>query len=205
MDSGTLGILGENMDKGRNDMKCIVGLGNPGRKYQKTRHNIGFIIIQELLYRNGWKLNKHKFQSSYTVERLNGDKILLMQPQTYMNLSGEAIRPMIDYYNIPVEDVLVVFDDLDLPAGKIRLRQKGGHGGHNGVRSTISQLGTQHFKRLRFGIGRPASSMSVIDYVLGTFPKSEQEMVTSGINKAADACEKWLEEPFAEVMNEFNI
>lgn len=186
-------------------MKCIVGLGNPGRKYKKTRHNIGFIIIDELLHRNNWKLNKNKFNGHYALEQSNGEKTLLVQPQTYMNLSGETIRPLADYYNIPVEDILVVFDDLDLPAGKIRLREKGGHGGHNGVRSTISELGTKDFKRLRFGIGRPTTPIPVVDYVLGKFPKSEQEDVTAGIEKAADACEKWLEKPFSEVMNEFNV
>src|SRR5699024_1004887 len=106
-------------------MKCIVGLGNPGRKYKKTRHNIGFIIVEELLYRNKLKLNKRKFNGKYAMEHINGEKVLLVQPQTYMNLSGEAIRPLADYYNIPVEDILVVFDDLDLPSGKIRLREKG--------------------------------------------------------------------------------
>lgn len=186
-------------------MKCIVGLGNPGKKYQQTRHNIGFIVIQELLHRNGWKLDKHKFNANYALEHMNGEKVLLLQPQTYMNLSGEAIQPLAAYYNIPAEDILVIFDDLDLPAGKIRLRQKGGHGGHNGMRSTIAQLGSNGFKRLRFGIGRPTTPVPVIDYVLGTFPKSEREVVTDGIEKAADACEKWLEEPFSEVMNEFNM
>lgn len=185
-------------------MKCIVGLGNPGRKYKQTRHNIGFIIIEELLYRNKWKLNKNKFNSHYALEQFNGEKVLLLQPQTYMNLSGEAIKPIADYYHIPAEDILVIFDDLDLPAGKIRLRQKGGHGGHNGVRSTISQLGTKDFKRLRFGIGRPTTPIPVVDYVLGKFPKSEQKAITDGIEKAADACEKWIETPFANVMNEFN-
>jgi len=185
-------------------MKCIVGLGNPGRKYKKTRHNIGFIIIEELLYRHKWKLNKRKFNGNYALEHTNGEKVVLLQPQTFMNLSGEAIRPLTDYYNIPVEDILVVYDDLDLPAGKIRLREKGGHGGHNGMRSTIDQLGSKDFKRLRFGIGRPTTPIPVIDYVLGTFPKSEREAITSGIKKAADACEKWLEKPFAQVMNEFN-
>lgn len=185
-------------------MKCIVGLGNPGRKYKQTRHNIGFIIIEELCYRNKWKLNKSKFNGNYALEQSSGEKVLLLQPQTFMNLSGEAIQPLADYYNIPAEDILVIFDDLDLPAGKIRLREKGGHGGHNGVRSTISEMGTKDFKRLRFGIGRPTTPMPVVNYVLGKFPKSEREAITDGIEKAADACETWLEKPFTQVMNEFN-
>src|SRR5690625_7334332 len=109
-------------------MKCIVGLGNPGKKYQNTRHNIGFMVIEELLQRHHWDLNKSKFNGKYALEHVQGEKVIFLQPQTYMNLSGESIRPLMDFYNMDVEDVLVVYDDLDLPTGKIRLRQKGGHG-----------------------------------------------------------------------------
>lgn len=185
-------------------MKCIVGLGNPGRKYKETRHNIGFMVIEELLYRHQWKLDKKKFNGQYSMEHLQGEKVILLQPQTYMNLSGESIRPLMAYYNIDIEDVLVIYDDLDLPAGKVRLRQKGGHGGHNGIRSTIEQLGTKEFKRLRLGVGRPNTPMAVVDYVLGSFAKDEQDDVVSSIKKAADACESWLENPFIDVMNEYN-
>ncbi|SDQ04271.1 peptidyl-tRNA hydrolase [Virgibacillus subterraneus] len=185
-------------------MKCIVGLGNPGRKFKKTRHNIGFMVIDELVDRHNWKLKKDKFNGKSTVEFLGNEKVILLQPQTYMNLSGGSIRPLIDFYNIAVDDVLVIYDDLDLPTGKIRLRQKGSHGGHNGIRSTIEHLGTKEFKRLRIGIGRPSGQMQVVDYVLGSFPKEKHEAVDSGIQKAADACEAWLEKSFSEVMNEFN-
>ncbi|MFD2045572.1 aminoacyl-tRNA hydrolase [Ornithinibacillus salinisoli] len=186
-------------------MKCIVGLGNPGRKYKKTRHNIGFMVIDELLHRHRWgPLKKDKFHGKHTIEHLQGEKVVLLQPQTYMNLSGQSIRPLIDFYEIAPEDVLVIYDELDLPTGKIRLRQKGGHGGHNGIRSIIDHLGTKEFNRIRIGVGRPTSPIPVVDYVLGSFPKSEQEIVSDSIHKAADACEKWLEKPFLEVMNEFN-
>ncbi|MEN1966460.1 aminoacyl-tRNA hydrolase [Lentibacillus sp. N15] len=185
-------------------MKCITGLGNPGRKYAKTRHNIGFMVVDELLSRFHTDLTKSKFNGKFTVESIAGEKVMLLQPQTYMNLSGEAIRPLMDYYNIAVDELLVIYDDLDLPTGKIRLRQKGGHGGHNGIRSTIDHLGTKEFNRLRIGIGRPIGPIPVVDYVLGTFPKEQQTDVTASIKKAADACEEWLQSPFVEVMNRFN-
>ncbi|MFC2948829.1 aminoacyl-tRNA hydrolase [Virgibacillus sediminis] len=185
-------------------MKCIVGLGNPGKKYEKTRHNAGFMVIDELLNRHGWELNKKKFNGKYAIEQLEGEKVALLKPQTYMNLSGQSIRPLIDYYGMDPEDVLVIYDDLDLPAGKIRLRQKGGHGGHNGIRSTIDHLGTKEFKRIRIGVGRPTNAMSIIDYVLGSFSKEEQERVDGSIQQAADACEAWIGESFPVVMNKFN-
>ncbi|WP_106495605.1 aminoacyl-tRNA hydrolase [Lentibacillus sp. Marseille-P4043] len=185
-------------------MKFIVGLGNPGRKYETTRHNIGFMVIDELLHRFQMDLNKTKFNGKYAMENINGEKVVLLKPQTYMNLSGESIRPLLDYYNIDSADLLVIYDDLDLPTGKVRLRQKGGHGGHNGIRSIIDHLGTKEFKRLRIGVGRPTKPISVVDYVLGSFPKEQQDDVTNSITKAADACETWLDKPFIDVMNDFN-
>ncbi|MFC0525651.1 aminoacyl-tRNA hydrolase [Pontibacillus salicampi] len=185
-------------------MKCIIGLGNPGPKFDKTRHNVGFMVIDELLRRQGWTLDKEKYKAQYTVERIGTEKILIMKPMTYMNLSGEAIRPLMEYYDLDIEDIVVVFDDLDLPPGKIRLRKKGGHGGHNGIRSTIDQLGTKEFPRLRFGIGRPSVPMPVPDYVLGKFQQDEEAVIQDSISYAADACEAWMEKSFNEVMNDFN-
>ncbi|HLR66661.1 aminoacyl-tRNA hydrolase [Virgibacillus alimentarius] len=185
-------------------MKCIVGLGNPGKKYHHTRHNIGFMVIDELLSRHHWSLNKSKFNGKYALEHDLGEKIIFLKPQTYMNLSGECLYPLMKYYHIDIDDILVIYDDLDLPVGKIRLRQKGGHGGHNGIRSIIDHLGTKDFKRIRIGVGRPTNSMPIVDYVLSTFPKAKQEDVHESIKKSADACEAWLKAPFNEVMNEFN-
>lgn len=185
-------------------MKCIVGLGNPGRKYRKSKHNIGFMVVEELTSRFNTKLLKTKFNARVAVESIAGEKVMLIQPQTYMNLSGEAIRPLLDYYNASTDDLLVIYDDLDLPTGKIRLRQKGGHGGHNGIRSTIDHLGTKEFKRVRIGVGRPSVSMPVVDYVLEAFTKEQKEDVAAGIERAAEACEAWIDKPFAEVMNDFN-
>jgi len=185
-------------------MKCIIGLGNPGPKYEKTRHNVGFMVIDELLERHNWKLNKEKYKGSHTVERLNGEKLVLLKPLTFMNLSGDAVKPLMDYYNLSPEDIVVIYDDLDLPPGKIRLRQKGGHGGHNGMRSIIDHLGTKDFPRIRIGVGRPTGSKSVSDHVLSPFSKEESQDVTDSVKKAADACEDWLEDTFLGVMNEYN-
>ncbi|VEF49995.1 peptidyl-tRNA hydrolase [Bacillus freudenreichii] len=185
-------------------MKLIVGLGNPGSRYEKTRHNIGFEVIDELAKRSGTTLSETKFNGLYANVRNNGKKVILLKPLTYMNLSGESIRPLMDYFRIPIEDVLVIYDDLDLPVGKIRLRQKGSAGGHNGIKSTIQHLGTPEFNRIRIGINRPPEGMKVPDYVLGKFSREEWEEMQSVIQTCADACEEWMEAPFLEVMNRFN-
>ncbi|TFB21036.1 aminoacyl-tRNA hydrolase [Filobacillus milosensis] len=185
-------------------MKCIVGLGNPGFKYRKTRHNIGFMVVDHIASDHGWKLSKSGFESHYTVEHLNGEKIILIKPQTYMNLSGQAVKKVMDYYDLEPEDVVVIYDDLDLPTGKIRLRQKGGHGGHNGIRSIIEQIGTKEFNRIRFGIGRPENDLPVVDYVLGKFPKATRKEVDVAIERSSHAVEDWMKKPFLEVMNTYN-
>ncbi|WP_017470340.1 aminoacyl-tRNA hydrolase [Amphibacillus jilinensis] len=185
-------------------MKCIVGLGNPGRKYNKTRHNVGFMVINRWCEQHGWELQKNKFNGHYTVETINNDKLVILLPQTYMNLSGESVKPLIDFYQIPPENLLVIYDDLDLPVGKIRLRQTGGHGGHNGMRSIIEHLGTKQFNRIRIGIDRPEHDVTVTDHVLGKFSKSEIPALVDSIDKSVSACESWLNKPFIEVMNEYN-
>ncbi len=185
-------------------MKLIVGLGNPGPRYEKTRHNIGFEVIDELASRNGVKLSDAKFSGLFANINKNGEKAILLKPLTYMNLSGESIRPLADYYKIPVENILVIYDDLDLPVGKIRLRQKGSAGGHNGMKSTIQHLGTSEFNRIRIGINRPPEGIKVPNYVLGRFSSDEWDEMQSVIKTCADACEEWLEKPFLEVMNRFN-
>lgn len=185
-------------------MKLIVGLGNPGREYELTRHNIGFMAIDELAKRWNISLNEQKFKGVFGVGFVNGEKVILLKPLTYMNLSGESIRPLMDYYKIDVEDFVVMYDDLDIPVGKLRLRMKGSAGGHNGVKSMISHLGTQEFQRIRMGIDRPKNGMKVVDYVLGRFTSEEIPDVNHSIEKAADACEEWLNKPFLQIMNTFN-
>lgn len=185
-------------------MKLIAGLGNPGKQYEHTRHNIGFEVIDELSSRLGIPLNQSKFQGYYGIGMCKGQKVVLLKPLTYMNLSGESIRALMDYYHIQVENLVVIYDDLDLPVGKIRLRQKGSAGGHNGIKSAIAHLGTQEFNRIRIGIDRPVPGMSVPDYVLGRFRKEELVTLESAVKKSASACEAWLEKPFLQVMNEYN-
>ena len=185
-------------------MKLIVGLGNPGREYELTRHNIGFMAIDELAKRWNISLNEQKFKGVFGAGFVNGEKVILLKPLTYMNLSGESIRPLMDYYKIDVEDFVVMYDDLDIPVGKLRLRMKGSAGGHNGIKSTISHLKTQEFQRIRMGIDRPKNGMKVVDYVLGRFTSEEIPDVNHSIEKAADACEEWLNKPFLQIMNTFN-
>ncbi|MCA1032835.1 aminoacyl-tRNA hydrolase [Bacillus timonensis] len=186
------------------NLKLIVGLGNPGKQYEDTRHNIGFKVIDELSSRLMIPIDKAKFNGAMGMGLVSGEKVLLLKPLTYMNLSGECIRPIMDYYNIDIEDLIVVYDDLDLPTGKIRLRSKGSAGGHNGIKSTIQHLGTQQFKRVRIGIDRPKNGMKVPDYVLGRFSEEEIDSVVDSVKLSASACEKWLSTPFLQVMNEYN-
>jgi peptidyl-tRNA hydrolase, PTH1 family len=190
--------------KEREKMKLIVGLGNPGKQYEKTRHNIGFEVIEELADKLSIPLNQSKFKGQYGMGFHNGKKVILLKPLTYMNLSGESIRAIMDYYEINLEDLVIIYDDLDLPVGKIRLRQKGSAGGHNGIKSTVAHLGTQEFNRIRIGIDRPKNGMKVPDYVLGRFHEEEWGLTKESVQKSADACITWLEKPFLQVMNEFN-
>lgn len=185
-------------------MKCIIGLGNPGKKYEETRHNIGFIIIDELLRRLQISDMKQKFKCLYTIEQIEGQKVMFVKPQTFMNLSGEGVRPLLDYYNVDPKNTVVIYDDLDLPVGKIRLRQKGGHGGHNGLRSLIDHLGTKEFKRLRIGIGRPEDRTPIVRYVLQPFPKEDQHEIENAIGQSTEAIQQWMHEKFIDVMNKYN-
>ncbi|ASV67711.1 aminoacyl-tRNA hydrolase [Cytobacillus sp. FSL W7-1323] len=185
-------------------MKLFVGLGNPGKPYDRTRHNIGFDVIDELSKKWDIPLDQSKFKGLYGAGFVKGEKVFLLKPLTYMNLSGESIRPLMDYFQIEIEDIVVIYDDLDLPVGKIRLRQKGSAGGHNGIKSTIAHIGTQEFNRIRVGIDRPPQGMKVPDYVLGKFSEEEMNEMKAVINKCTDACEEWLNIPFLQVMNVYN-
>ena len=185
-------------------MKLIIGLGNPGKPYEHTRHNIGFDVIDALASKWGAPLNQSKFNGMYaSVHRPEG-KVILVKPLTYMNLSGECVRPLMDYFDIEVEDIIVIYDDLDLETGKLRLRQKGSAGGHNGIKSLIQHLGTQEFDRIRVGVNRPPAGMKVADYVLSKFSKDDQPVVEDAIKKSCDAVEAALVKPFLDVMNQFN-
>lgn len=185
-------------------MKLIVGLGNPGEKYEKTRHNVGFDTIDLCAEQMGIHLNESKFKAVYGKGIYQGETVFLLKPLTFMNLSGESVRPFIDYFHIALEDVLIIYDDLDLPVGKIRLRQKGSHGGHNGMRSLIQHLGTDKFKRIRIGIDRPQMNETVAHYVLSKFREEERASIREAIVKAAEASCAFVEKDFLIVMNQFN-
>ncbi len=185
-------------------MKLIIGLGNPGKQYEHTRHNIGFDVIDALAEKWGTPLNQMKFNGMYASAHRPEGKVMLVKPLTYMNLSGECVRPMMDYFDIEMEDIIVIYDDLDLDVGKLRLRQKGSAGGHNGIKSLIQHLGTQEFNRIRVGISRPPAPMKVADYVLSKFSKEEQGIVDDAVKKSCDAVEAALSQKFLDVMNKFN-
>lgn len=185
-------------------MKMIIGLGNPGKQYEKTRHNIGFHVIDELSHRLNAPPMQSKFNGVYTVIHRPEGKVMLVKPLTYMNLSGECVRPLMDYFDVEIDNIVVVYDDLDFVPGEMRLRQRGSAGGHNGMKSLIAHLGTDKFNRIRMGIGRPISGMKVSDYVLSSFSKDEAPLIEDTIKKSADACETWVEKPFLDVMNQFN-
>jgi PTH1 family peptidyl-tRNA hydrolase len=185
-------------------MKLIVGLGNPGKQYEQTRHNVGFMVIDKLSKELSIPLDRQKFNGIYGMGHISGEKIILLKPLTYMNLSGECIRPLMDYYEINDDEMVVIYDDLDLPVGKIRLRTKGSAGGHNGIKSMILHLGTQEFNRIRVGIDRPNNGMKISDYVLGQFTEEEAQGVSEAIDRSANACEKWLSTSFVQVMNDYN-
>ena len=185
-------------------MKMIIGLGNPGKQYEKTRHNIGFRVIDEICSRLGAPPMQSKFNGMYTVIHRPEGKVMFVKPLTYMNLSGECVRPLMDYFDVEIDDITVIYDDLDFSPGELRLRQRGSAGGHNGMKSLITHLGTDKFNRIRMGIGRPVNGVKIADYVLSSFSKEETPLIEDTIKKSADACEASIEKPFLDVMNHFN-
>ncbi len=185
-------------------MKWIVGLGNPGPMYAATRHNVGFMLIDALSQEWGISLTKERHQSMLGEGVIDGQKVLLIKPLTYMNLSGEAVGAVYRWYKPPLEELLVVYDDLDLPLGALRFRLHGGAGGHNGMKSIIQHLGTEKFKRLRIGIGRPPGEMEVSRYVLQPFSAQESHEIKGAIETATEALTAWLKLPFDQVMTRYN-
>lgn len=186
-------------------MKMVVGLGNPGKKYQATKHNIGFITLDELAYQEKVSFNKSKFEADVAETRFGTEKVLFVKPQTFMNDSGRSVRPLMDYYNVDLKDLLVIYDDLDLPVGKIRLRQKGSAGGHNGIKSIIQHVGSQDFNRIRIGIDRPYPKQTVIQHVLSPFAKDVHEDMLDAVKRSAAATKDWLEgAAFIDTMNKYN-
>ncbi|GAA0138021.1 aminoacyl-tRNA hydrolase [Paenibacillus sp. YSY-4.3] len=185
-------------------MKWIVGLGNPGAQYEKTRHNIGFMALDELANRHGIDIRQSKCKALVGDGIIGGKKVALIKPMTYMNLSGEAVRAFMDYYKVSLEDMIVVYDDLDTEIGRNRLRYQGSAGGHNGIKSIIQHTGTQTFNRIRMGISRPEPGYAIVDYVLSSFAKKEKPLLEQSIQEACDALEFSLDHTFEQTMAKFN-
>ncbi|MDO8753052.1 MAG: aminoacyl-tRNA hydrolase [Anaerolineales bacterium] len=186
------------------DTYLLIGLGNPGREYRETRHNIGFMLIDHLTVRlnaRGMKLQSNAIVISAHYEER---KIILAKPQTYMNLSGQSVQGLLHFYKIPFENLLVAHDDLDLPFGTLRVRPGGGPGGQRGMASTIEKLGTQDFPRLRLGIGRPPGRMDAKDYVLQDFSKEDFKLLPEVLDRAADAALEFVMKGLNAAMNKFN-
>ena len=183
----------------------IVGLGNPGQKYEHTRHNMGFLTVELLAEQKGVKLNKVKFKSAYNIMNFAGAKCLVMKPQTYMNLSGEAVREAVQFYKVPVDHVLVIYDDISLPVGKLRVRPTGSAGGHNGIKNIIAHLGTQDFPRVKIGTGAPAGGgADMIDWVIGEPSKAEKKVLLESFERAIDAAACIIEHGCQKAMNDYN-
>ncbi len=185
-------------------MKLVVGLGNPGRKYAGTRHNVGFDVIGELARRYQAGRPKAKFSGEVAETIIQNRKTILICPLTYMNLSGRCVRAAVDFYKLELDDLLIICDDFNLPVGRIRLRPKGSDGGQNGLSDVIRQLGSQDFGRLRLGIGRPPAGWDVPSYVTGKFSDHDREVMELAIPRAADATEVWLVDGMQQAMSQFN-
>ena len=185
-------------------MRAIIGLGNPGEDYAGTRHNVGFWVVSLLAHRYNLRLNRHRYHARYGEGSIRGVPVLLAQPMTYMNRSGEAVRALLHAYALTPQQMLIVYDDIALPLGTLRLRPRGSAGGHNGMRSIIDAIGTEEFPRLRIGIGAPPEGVDPADYVLSPFEESEKPLMRQMLEIAADACEAWLIEPIERVMSRFN-
>ena len=185
-------------------MHLIVGLGNPGKEFQETRHNIGFWVIHDLAKKHDIPVSGIKHQALVGQGLIDQQKVILAQPQTYMNLSGHAVASLFNYYRLSLENLLVVYDDLDLELGRLRMRKCGGHGGHNGLRSLISCLKTQEFARLRVGIGRPKDHLGGRDFVLRKFAKNEKPVVEEAVKRCLTGIELWLEAGVEQAMNQVN-
>jgi PTH1 family peptidyl-tRNA hydrolase len=185
-------------------VKILVGLGNPGSQYERTRHNAGWLVIDKLAGRHGISLRDKKFRARIGSGNVLGNPVVLACPETYMNLSGDSVGPMAGFYKVPVGDVVIVHDDVDLPFGVVRVKEGGGHGGHNGLRDLVVKLGGPGFVRVRLGVGRPEGQMDTADWVLARWKPAEEKEVPWLLDRAADAVESVLRDGVKEAMNRYN-
>jgi PTH1 family peptidyl-tRNA hydrolase len=187
-------------------VKLIIGLGNPGREYRDTRHNVGFLVVDEIVRRHQltWSMAPSQVPDAFVAKKYGVQPFMLAKPLTFMNLSGNAVSALANYYDVPLGDLLVVYDEADLPFGRLRARARGSAGGHNGIKSIIERLGTSEFSRLRLGVGRSETRRSLAGHVLSTFESGERAELDSFIARAADAAEMFAAENIGMVMNTYN-
>ena len=186
-------------------MYIIAGLGNPGKKYENTRHNMGFLAVDLLAEKYGIRIDKIKFKALVGEGRIAGQKVLLVKPQTYMNLSGESVAELVNYYKMdPEEEMIVIYDDISLAPGNLRIRKKGSAGGHNGIKNIIAHLGTQEFPRVRIGVGEKPARMDLADYVLSRFQKDERVLMEEAFERAGEAAVCMMNDTMEHAMNQFN-
>ncbi len=203
---GILGWVKREPDKKEDDrvMYIIAGLGNPTREYEKTRHNVGFEVIDVLADMLGTTVEEKKFKGCYGRGIIGGEKVLLLKPQTFMNLSGESIRAASDFYKVDPEHIIIIYDDISLYVGQLRIRKKGSAGGHNGIKNLIAHLGTQEFPRIKVGVGDKPKKMDLADYVLSRFSKEDRAAMEDAFKEAAKAVEVMITEGMDIAMNQFN-
>lgn len=185
-------------------MYIIAGLGNPGKKYENTRHNMGFLTIDVIAEKLGIKVDRIKFKSLIGETSFAGEKVILVKPQTYMNLSGQAVREIVNFYKIPIENLIVIYDDIDIAVGTLRVRKKGSAGTHNGMRDIVYQLQDDNFPRIRVGIGAERK-MELCDFVTGGFTKEEKPLLEEAVTKAADAALAVIADGIDRTMNAYNV
>lgn len=185
-------------------MKLVVGLGNPGLQYANTRHNIGFMCIDEIVQSLGCEFNKNKFNGLYAEKIINGEKIIFLKPQMFINLSGDVIKKYIDFYKINVDDLLIISDDLDMPVGKIKIKIKGSSGGHNGLKNIESNLKTNEYKRIKIGISNN-KMIDTKDYVLGKFDNNDKMIINDVVNKMPEIFNDYINLSFDKLMNKYNV
>ncbi len=185
-------------------MYLIVGLGNPEPEYSRTRHNMGFDVINKIAKKYEIEVTRTKFNGLYANAIIENQKVILLKPQTFMNLSGQSIEAFVSFYKIPIENVLVIYDDMDVEIGSIKIRKKGGPGSHNGAKSVVHELMSENFPRIRVGIGKPVDEYDAIDYVIGPLEEEIYQKLEKGIEKASEAVTEFLKNGIDNTMNKYN-
>lgn len=193
----------KNQEKGQ-EIFVVVGLGNPGKQYEQTKHNVGFLVIDKLAEKYQIPMTKFQYKAFVGSGTIKNKKVVLVKPQTFMNLSGESVREIVNFYKVPQERFVVIYDDTSLPMGQIRLREKGSHGGHNGIRNIIQLMGTDVFGRIKVGIGEKPNGWDLADYVLAKFEPNDLPLMENGMDKATEAVEWILSRGMQDAMNRMN-